>query len=254
MLSPETTLIILTAVAAAVAAFVQGLLGFGFGITAMALLAVLLVDMECASAVISLDALAVVAVLFLLTRSDGRIHWRKVAVLVAGIALGMPAGYWFLAAFKDRALFRIVAGLVMAGFGLFGLRSIRVTRPLSAAWGLLLGVLGGCVSGSLVSGGPPLVVYLYSQDRNAHTMKRSLQVVFLAGLVIRIITMGTMGSVRQTDVLTAAAVSLPMALVFLGAGHLAARRMNPTLFRKAAFGFILAMGIATALRALLAHG
>ena len=74
----------------------------------------------------------------------------------------------------------------------------------------------------------------------------------MVGLVMRLVLVGVMGTVRFTGVLTATAVALPAALLLLGAGCACAREVSPAPFRKAAFGFIVAVGAFTLLMTVVA--
>ena len=241
-------LLLLFAMVFAFAAFVHGFTGFAFGIVGISILALTSVDLEVGTAAVMLQSvIAVVCTLCMTARRDP-IHWRPIALLAVGAAIGMPCGYWVLETFKDLAVFRIVLGVLFAGFGLHGLLPQRPVK-LRCIWGLPLGIVSGCIGGAIVSGGPPIIYYLYSQDEDQRTMKPTVQAIFIVLVTMRIVVATVQGSVMNTQLLVATAMLAPLTIVVLLCGYLLSKRVSAGAFRRITFGFLIVIGLVGAMRA-----
>ncbi len=226
----------------ALAAFVQGYSGFGFGLVSMSLFALLAVDLEYMSAVVTVDAAVVLGLLLVLSRHSGRIRWRQVGLVCLGGVLSMPLGYALLAAFKDHSVFRMAVGVAIFGFGLHGLAAPSAFRKLGRIWGIGLGAVGGFISGAMVSGGPPIVLYFYSQAEDARDLKASLQTVFLILTGARCLMVGVHAERYGWDTLQWAVFTVPVAACFLVAGHVLAKRVTAGTFRRVVFALLCLSG------------
>jgi hypothetical protein len=229
--------------AIAIAAFVQGYGGFGFGIIAMALVGLLSPSLASASTVVMIVATPVVAWLMKLSWRDGPIDWRNIGRLFAGALVGIPLGYWFLLAFGDQPLGRFVLGVVLFGFCVVGLLTGRGRVPMGKAWGLPMGAISGFIGGAFVSGGPPVVVYLYAQGDDPRAMKPTIQVIFLVMLLMRIVAAAGTGALARPRVWMLAGLSLPLATALLAAGHWLSLRAKVTTFRLAVQALIGLFGL-----------
>ncbi len=218
--------------AVVLAAAVQGYGGFGFGIVAMAVLAMLRVPMESASAFVTVAATLLVAVLAWLSRRDGKIAWDQVALICAGALVGVPLGYLFLVTFGDQPAGRVVLGLVLVGFCIAGLLKPPAGRGKSSGPALPVGVLSGFLGGAFVTGGPPVVLYLYSRAKDPRTMKPTIQVIFLVVCIFRLATAAGSKVFFRRDVKIASAISAPLALVLLGLGHHLSCKSSPAVFAR----------------------
>lgn len=241
-------LLLLFALVFAVATFVHGFTGFAFGIVSISFLALTTVDLELATAAITLQALVVAGCILFLTARRDPIHWRLIALLAVGSSIGMPCGYWLLETFKDQTAFRIVLGVVIVCFGLHGLLPRRPVK-LRRIWGLPLGIMSGCIGGATVSGGPPIIYFLYSQTDDPRTMKATVQTIFILVTGLRIVVATVQGSVMDTQLLVATAMLAPLTIVLLLCGHALSKRVSGDSFRRITFGFLIAIGLAGAVRA-----
>ena len=248
---PNVETILAVVAAIAVAAFVQGYAGFGIGIVSITLLAFLPRGMAGLTAVISLCATVAILLLLRLSHAERGVDWASAWRLIAGAAVGMPLGYWFIHAFGDRPVFRIALGaalLAFAGNGLFGR---RVQRKLPRWVGVPAGVCSGFLSGAFVSGGPPVVIYLYSRTDDPRDMKATIQFVFLANLAYRHTAIALTGD-YTISVLALAAWAAPVGAIALYLGHRLSRRGSVALFRKVVFTLIALFGVVLIVRAAFA--
>lgn len=140
-------LLLTVAVGAAVAGFVQGLTGFGFGLTAMALWAWLLEPRLAAALAVFGGLSGQLLAVFTVRRG---LHLRDVLPFIAGGLLGLPLGLWLLPQL-DVPLFKAVLGgmfvvvcpLMMAAPRLPQLGGGRAGDALAGAAGGVMGGLGG---------------------------------------------------------------------------------------------------------------
>lgn len=140
-------LLLTVALGAAMAGFVQGLTGFGFGLTAMALWAWLLEPRLAAALAVFGGLSGQVLAVFTVRRG---LHLRDVLPFIAGGLLGLPLGLWLLPQL-DVPLFKAVLGgmfvvvcpLMMLSSRLPRLRGGRAGDALAGAAGGVMGGLGG---------------------------------------------------------------------------------------------------------------
>ncbi len=143
-----------------VAAFTQGVIGFGFGLLIMAVLP-LVMPLQAAVGTVAVCGLFVC--LYLLWRYRRHVDWADVARLCAGGAFGLPLGVWVLRDLPAELCMRVLGALLVlyAGWNLAaGRRSRPVERePVATGWGYPAGLLGGVLGGAFGTGGPPVVIY-----------------------------------------------------------------------------------------------
>ena len=66
-----------------------------------------------------------------------------------GEIIGVPVGYWFILAFGNQSVFRLVFGVTLALFAANELLRPRIRSELNMAFGVLAGAVGGFLSGLL---------------------------------------------------------------------------------------------------------
>lgn len=174
----------------AVSGCAQGMTGFGFGIVAMSLLPLALEAQMAGMLVVLLTAVV--------TAKTFHSHWRELRVdrirgLLAGAAIGAVVGSFFLVK-TDPAVFRRALGCVLLALALYDLFFARRRKLRCPSWlGFPLGTLSGVLAGAFNMGGPPAVVYLYSQGWPRASVIASLQMTFFVALVIRLLMVALSG-------------------------------------------------------------
>ncbi len=245
------TIIIIVAILA-LAALVQGYGGFGFGIVSISLLALLGKGMEQLAIIVSLVALVVVACLLALSRSRGHVRWKTGLLILIGIAIGQPAGYWFIATFGDQPIFRILLGIFLLAVGLFTAKGPQRMRRLSPALATPAGIFSGFLAGAFVTGGPPVVLYLYSMTEDPREMKGTIQFVFLSSILVRL-SIIPFGAGYQMPTLRTAALAIPFAVVALVLGHWLSHKGSVSMFRLIVGLAISTCGIIAIIKGALLH-
>jgi uncharacterized membrane protein YfcA len=224
------------------AAFAQGFSGFGYGILAMAMLSLLTTDLERASVFVTLSVMVLVTTLLLRSRRDVRIDWKQAAGLSLGVLAGSPFGYWFMLRQGGMPVCRLVFGVVLVLFALNGLLKPHVRRHIAMPLAPLFGVFSGLLSGAFSSGGPPIVLYLYSQEDDPRLAVGTVQAVFCFASLYRLVLVGVGERGFTADVLTPAALLAPVVILGTLAGYMAARRVSCRTFLLGVYAVIIAAG------------
>jgi len=169
-----------------IAAVLQGTAGFGFGLVALGLLA--LVDpIKHAAVINAVPALTVNA--FLVWRLREHLRWPSLMPIAVATALATPMGVVILFALDARVMYGLLAAVLLATI----LRAVMTRgqgRPWHPLWlGGPMGVFSGLLAGAYGSGGPPLVAYIYS--RNMPHLQHVVSIQLLLGIagVIRVGTL-----------------------------------------------------------------
>jgi uncharacterized membrane protein YfcA len=223
------------------AGFVQGALGFGFGMVAMALLPLSLSVKE-ASPLVVLFTLPLVLIAFYVHRRH--FQWRDGWLLVLGTCAGVPLGVRLLSIASGAVLLRLLGGvlLVFAAYELLSHHKPHLKATLPRWSAAPIGVLSGATSGAFNAGGPPLVAYAYAQSWNRERIVALLQVVFTVGAALRMATMMNDGLFTPLLLHLAVWAALPVLLALL-AGTALLRRISTEKLRPGVFLFIAAIAL-----------
>ncbi len=165
------------------AGFVQGLTGFGFGMTAMSLLPLVL-GLHEAQAVVTLTSTAACVLMAAFTLRN--VPWAGLPQLWLGTLVGVPLGFELFEllpqAMITRLLGAMLCGMVLFEFFVARRKSLRWPRWLEP----IVGVASGILTGAFNIGGPPLVACIYSQPWSKEQHVAGLTAVFLSGGLIRV--------------------------------------------------------------------
>ncbi len=220
----------------ALAGFVQGALGFGFGMVSMALLP-LFITVKEATPLVVLFTLPIVLLVFCAHWRHCR--WRDSWLLVIGTIIGIPLGVYLLAVAPADLMLRLL-GIVLLLFAMQELwSSWRGTAKLRLAkWtGLPIGILSGMLSGAFSSGGPPVVAYVYSKSWSKEQIIAMLQLIFTVGAVLRTAVMLQGGFFTTPVVHIAIGAALPVMVTTL-VGTRVLKKVPTEQMRTGVFMFI----------------
>ena len=240
--------IVVIVLVTALASFVQGYAGFGIGIVCMATLSYATGGLAELATLIVLLAFVVMLIFLVFSRSRTPVKWKQVGLLLPGMLVGIPLGYWFISVFGNMPIASLCLGVVLAAFGVQGLLFRRIHRPLPNIAALPAGGFAGLLSGAFSTGGPPLVLYLYAQRPDPREMKSSVTAALLALSAFRIVTAAAAGGIT-TGLLRVVLLCLPGVIAMLFAGHWLSTRARAQSFRKVIYGLIGVSGVIMAGRA-----
>jgi uncharacterized protein len=216
----------------ALASFLQGLTGFGFGLTAMGLLPLFLAVAD-AQTLCTLVGVVVTSVNVIVARRhfDVRGSWP----LLVGSCAGVPLGYQFRSMLHESTV-RPWLGGALCAMVLWDMAARRWLRKpqtgggVSTPAGLAIGVFSGWLTGAFNIGGPPLVAYLYSRPWPVQRVVAVLSAIFLASGLVRLGVILADGRVT-TALLDAAGIAVLPVVVSIVIGQKCLAKTSPGLIR-----------------------
>jgi uncharacterized membrane protein YfcA len=241
--------VLVSAVAAVVAAFIKGAIGLGFPTLATPLLT-LVVDVKIAVVVLIVPNIVMDGIQ-LARRGAAWATLRRFATLLIFGAVGTIAGTRLLVVLPSRVVTLVLGGFVLL-FVL--LNATRVSPRVPARWepwlspvaGLIAGVVGGITNVP----GTPLAIYFYALRMDKLEFVRAVACSFLIYKVIQL------GAVTWYGFLTwrLLAASVGLTAVALGGFALGLGlqdRLEQRAFNRAVLAFLAALGAWLVLRASL---
>lgn len=238
---------------AAVAAYVQTLTGFAFGLVMMGAIALVgLLPLP--------DAAAMVGMLTLVNAAQMLLQggWREVArrelrlILLASLP-SLLIGYALLEWLADtRAdLLKLGLGMVIMLSSLqLAIRPAGLEKRSSDASFVGFGLISGLMSGLFATGGPPLVYHLFRQPLSHERIRETLVTAFGAAQAVRLVVVVASGNLPSLS-----PVALVLAIPAVMLMTYAARRWPPSLsqqtMRKIVFVLLFLSGLSLALPAAL---
>ncbi|WP_312539639.1 sulfite exporter TauE/SafE family protein [Achromobacter mucicolens] len=223
-----------------VAYTVFGMTGFGAAMVAVPVL-VQFIPLQLAVPLVVLFDLTCTALV------GGR-NWRRVSLaefkrLLPWMLLGIALGVTLLRDAGARwPLILLGAFVLVVCFQ--GLRGARggPKPPLKPIWAFPFGVFGGVFSALFGTGGPIYTIYLSRRLDALEQFRATISVVILLSGIVRAAAFGAAGMYSNPDILRAAAVLLPVALIGLYAGSRFRTRVSPELLKRSIFVLLAIAG------------
>ncbi|AMK11704.1 sulfite exporter TauE/SafE family protein [Pseudodesulfovibrio indicus] len=220
-----------------VAAFVQGLTGFGFGLIALPLLGFFL---NIKTSIPLMVLLAVIISFYLSIRLRNHIDLKCIFTLLLATLPGIPLGVYVLKQVSPQTL-SIVLGVIMIAFTSHQL----IVRPkplhLGRAVTVLAGFACGVLSASIGAGGPPVIIYTAIQPWPKDKAKATLALYFtISGLMV-ILSHALSGMITR-EVLSLYAMSLPTLILGIYLGTQAYKHISDHGYRRLAFVLVFLLG------------
>ncbi len=221
--------LLLIAIVVMISGFVQSSLGFGYAITSLAMMPMIL-ETHSSHIVVSLSGLPV---LFMTACSYKRsVEWSEVKRTFLGAFFWLPIGLLLFASLPQRQLSQ-VTGLAILFFVLwdhFKKGDQAVTSP--PHWlSYLAGGISGFLAGAVSIGGPPVATYALRRGWNPSTFKSFVSSCLLLIASLKIIGLFAAGFLIRDD-LFHALWAVPFAIGGVLVGTAVSRFIKPQLFRK----------------------
>lgn len=194
---------------------IRGISGFGSGLIAVPLLALLL-PLTFVVPLILVTDFAASAILGQSTRKH--IRWDEIRVLLPTSAAGVVLGTVLLVGLPERPLLATLGVFVLV-FGVRSALNLHGERLVSRLWALPAGLVGGTVSGMFGTGGPPYVIYLSHRIRDKSALRATFSGLFLIEGGLRIVVFLLAGLLWQPPLLWAVPAALPLLALGLYLGH-----------------------------------
>ncbi len=228
--------------------FVSGLLrgftGFGFGLTAVPLLSLVMPPARAVPIVLILQALVSLAGL-----RDAARHcdWRSIRLLALGAAVATPLGAFALA-HLPAAPVRLVIAVVVAGGAVVMVGGARLRQAPRGLGVLPFGLVSGLFNGLAGIPGPPVIAFYLASPIETRVARASMIVFFLATALIALVPLAWVGLLGRSSVADAA-IGLPAVLVGSWLGGLLYRHGADRHYRRVALVLLLSTATLSALRA-----
>ena len=224
------------AVAVLVAAFVRGYSGFGFSALVIAASGLVTNPLHFVAVVVICETVMSLQAWSGLGRD---VDWRRVWLLLAGAAVGLPLGLWGLTGVGEDTARAVIAGyvLVMCGVLLAGWRLGAEVRGLG---NLLAGLVSGLANAPGM-GGLPVAAFFAAQPMSAAVFRATL-VAYFPLLDLYSAPLYFWNGMVSWDTLWASLMTLPMVFLgnWLGSRHFL--HTDPQDFRR--FAIFLLAGLA----------
>ncbi len=222
---------------------VRGGAGFGGGVVAAPLLALL---MPLQMVVPLLSGMNTVTSIAQGIHDWRKVAWREIARIVPFAVAGVIAGIFFLANLDAKPLTRAF-GLFITTYAIYMLvfkgKTPEIPRrwltPVAAVISLFAGVIGSVFGGGV---GPVFVMYLNSLKVEKDCFRATMNMLMLILGVSRLIGLLIAGLITQ-KVLLLLAVALPLSYVAGRLGNRMAQRFDQQMFNRLVGCVILASGI-----------
>ena len=214
-------------ITAFVAAFVQGVSGFGFALVAMPILSGLS-SIQTAAPLVALTTLTNNLLLCLYYRQS--FDRNVVKNLLLGSVLGIPIGFLALS-YLPTALMLVILGTLIVSYSLYSLVSPVVPTLKSRLWAYGAGFLSGILLGGFNLPGPPIILYGSSQRWSQERFKGNLSSFFWISVAIVVVGHGLQQRI-SVDIVRQFFMAVPSLMLGLCLGVTLAKKFNPKVFRK----------------------
>lgn len=195
--------------------FIRGIAGFGSGLIAIPLLALLLPLQVVVPVMALLDYLAAAAHGI---RHRERIQWRDLWPLLPFTLAGSLSALYLLHHADTEHLKAWLGGFVLL-YALYSLSGVAPHRQHSRRWAAPGGALGGLVGTLFGTGGPFYVIYLHLRALGKPEFRATVAAIFLIDGAIRLTGYAATGLIdRHTLLLMLAGLPVMLAAMYLG-GH-----------------------------------
>ena len=219
---------------------VNGLTGFGTGITAMGVWLYAISPAVAASLVIVCSVVSQIQTLPMIWRA---IRWRQVLPFVVPGILGVPIGTWLLPQIDPRA-FKIAVGAFLVAYSAYVLAR---KATLSATWGGraadgVVGFGGGILGGLTGFSGVLPIVWTDVRGWTKEQRRSVLQAFNMTILSVALVSHALSGLLTQ-QVALASAAALPGTIGGAWIGSLVYRRLGDWGYQRAIMALLLASGV-----------
>lgn len=232
------TEIILIGLIIFLAAFNQGLTGFGFALTSIPLLTLVVGVKEA----IPLAALCGLIVnIYLLIQLKEHIDFSDIKLLIAGSVTGIPLGVLFLSHADEHLVMKILAGVILL-FVLINTTHFIKPFNISNRWAIVFGFISGILGGAFNTNAPPVLIYFYLKNWDKFKQKASITGFFIVASTL-IVTSHAISGFTTPTVLKHVAFAIPFLLAGILTGSSLFPKVSSKLYRKLIMLFLTTMSL-----------
>ena len=220
------------------AAFIRGLAGFGL---ALILAPILLLTLNPVAVVVINLFLTLLSNILVVLRSFVSVNFKRILPMTLSSLLGIPLGAWIISVISPTTL-KILIGTVIICFAVpvaIGFRKTFASERLSSS---IAGFFSGILASSTSLGGPPVVLFMHSQDWSKELIHPSLAAYFIFLACCSLGALSLSGQVNVGMITTAASLA-PAMIVGVSLGMIAFRRVNARFFRALSVSIVICAGL-----------
>ena len=218
--------------------FIQGIVGFGFGLITVPLLAIVFSAKSVIPFVLVLSQCVNILLIGYYRRSISLSHYWP----LHGMAIvGLPVGFWVFSIATELFLKAIIGCLVLAGVLVYSLQFSRPTVYEKAGLSLA-GFFSGCLTSAAGTGGLPIVFFFLNQNKEKTEFKGNMGVCFVLMGFIVIPLFWFFGLITRA-ILLKALLYLPWTVACFLLGLSIAGRVNQGLFRRIVLVLLFVIGL-----------
>jgi len=226
--------------ASVVGGAIQGVIGFGFALVAVPVLALVQPD----AVPVTVMLMAIPMTVFMALRERAHIDGRGFTTIMVGRVLGIAGGVVLLSVVAEESLALLVGGMLLLGVAL----SVAGLDIEPRAWvNVGAGILSGVMGTTSAIGGPALAVVY--QNRPGPELRSTLALSYLAGLALALAALAAVGRVHTWHVVLALEL-VPGLLVGLWLSVRLAPLLGRDWLRPAVLTFAGIAGLVIVVRAL----
>jgi uncharacterized membrane protein YfcA len=225
--------------------FVQGTTGFGFALTSMPLLTVL----------ISLHTVVPIMVVFglfanflILVKMWSYVNFKKIWVLIVSSIIAAPIGTYVLLIIEQNIL-KLIVGFIIVLFALALWKGYSVKIKNEKLALIPVGFSSGLLNGSISLMGPPVVLFLTNQGEDKTTFRANITAYALI-LNLITITSFSMGGLIDKEVITYIISFSPALILGTFIGIKIGNNVKQALFKKFTLLLIIVSGLSAIFTAL----
>ena len=230
------------------AAVVRGCAGFDFSLLVITALSLLTPP---ATIIPSMFMLEIAASLHLLPAIWKDIHWRSLAPLIIGCAIGTPLGVWLLANVAVPPMQVALAFFVLTAVCFLWWGFALKTMPGTVASGAV-GAASGLANGAFGIGGPPAILFYFASPAGNVAGRASLIAYFLITDVIGLTFLNHEGLITWPTIYMAV-IFLPALILGNWIGARGFRRTDPATFRKGVLILLALLAVLSATKGIAAY-
>jgi len=218
--------------------FIRGISGFGSGLIAVPLLALLFPLKFVVAFMLVMDFSASI---LLGSVHRKQVDWAELKPLIPGSIVGVVLGVGLLVNL-DKTTLLATLGLFIIAFALRNLLNLHGDKPISRLWALPASLIGGTVSALFGTGGPPYVIYLTHRIRDKGVFRATTSLLFLMEGGLRGVVFVLAGLLFQEGLLSAFLGGLPIMAFGLWLGGKVHVGITPTQMVRLIGGLLLVSG------------
>jgi uncharacterized membrane protein YfcA len=243
-LNPET----LAASAAILFAayLIRGITGFGSGLIAVPLLALMWPLTLVVPLLLLLDFSASTIMSGFALRQA---RWREIAWLIPFGIVGVQLGTHLLVNLPQTPML-VALGVFVLLFGLRSLFNLHGSKTISRLWGVPAALTGGAVGALFGTGGPPYVIYLSHRIHDKTALRATFSALFFVDGLTRIVSFFLAGLLLSGKVWIAYLAAAPVVFGGLYLGSRVHVGLSAAQMTRLVGGLLLVAGLSLLFKAL----